>query len=82
MASFQVLNPSSQPCDFRAEVLSRSEAFKNDPELLNTWAHSNTPAVTHVLHVSDVDVCTEFHQRANFHNGSPMEKETGENNAN
>jgi hypothetical protein len=81
MASFQVLNPSSQPCDFRAEVLSQAEAFKSNPELLNTWASSNTPTVTHILHASDVDVCTEFHQRANFHHGSPMEKETGENNA-
>jgi hypothetical protein len=82
MAFIQVLNPSSQPCDFRAEVLSRAEAFKSNPELLNTWAHSNSPTVTHILHARDVDVCTEFHQRANFHHGSPMEKETGENNAN
>ena len=81
MASFQVLNPSSQPCDFRAEVLSRSEAFENNPELLNTWASSNSPTVIRILHVNDVNVCTEFHQRANFYNDSPMKKETGELNA-
>ena len=67
MASFQVLNPTSQPYDFQTEVLSQAEAFENDRELLNGRAHGDMSAVTHLLHVSDVDVCTEFHPSANFH---------------
>ena len=62
METLQVFNPTSQPCEFREEVLSRSETFENDVELLLTDASGKCLAVKHLLRIGNVDVCFYMYQ--------------------